>query len=71
MLKAFVDIPDCKREGMIFISRQAARMGESHLPRLVDLAQQKLGVDVEWRGRSSVYSGSGTTPYRSATRVIH
>jgi hypothetical protein len=59
MSKELIDQPEAVTKRLIYMSQSATKLGREHLPELRDLAEQKLGIKPDWRGRSAVYSNPG------------
>lgn len=59
MTKELIDQPEAVTKSLIYMSQSATRLGREHLPELRDLAERKLGIKPDWRGRSAVYANPG------------
>lgn len=59
MTKDLIDQREAVTKRLIYMSQSATRLGREHLPELRDLAEQKLGIKPDWRGRSAVYADPG------------
>lgn len=59
MTKDLIDQPEAVAKRLIYMSRSATGLGREHLPELRNLAEQKLGIKPDWRGRSAVYANPG------------